>query len=163
MALQTVQGARELDAKLSALDRKVSTAIVRKALRDGAKVIRDVTKTVVPVETGQTLKALKVRSGRSRKKGRVRMKVQIGEGDYVGDTFYASFLEMGYKHRRHGKQHTTTGKFIGKLSKAELGARVEVKGKHFMERGFKMSQAGALATVVSVIEEGIQTAARGKA
>lgn len=85
---------KELEQALKGLEPKVAKQIVKKAMRKGMKLIQSAAKDKAPFETGQTKKAIKVRAAKLGRKG-IGIDVKVGEGDYKGETFYASFLEYG--------------------------------------------------------------------
>lgn len=79
-------------------------AAIRKASRDACKVIANKARELVPeVERsdgtkGQWKRAIKVRAIPRRKGGYIGARVMVGEGDFKGDTFYASIAEWGSVH-----------------------------------------------------------------
>jgi HK97 gp10 family phage protein len=91
-----LEGGKELDQELRGLERKVARKILSQSLREGAKVVLAEAKRRAPVRSGLVRSKLRVRSARKRKSETVALKVQTGEGNYKGKTFYASFLEFGF-------------------------------------------------------------------
>jgi hypothetical protein len=53
--------------RLAALEKRIITKTIRQAQRAGAKILATEIKDRAPVETGETKKLVKVRSGRRRK------------------------------------------------------------------------------------------------
>lgn len=91
-----ITGIKEIDKALSELEPKLAKKIIRKTLRDSAKIVREEVKQTAPFETGELKAAVKVKAGR-RRRNSISVQVQIGEGDFKGQTYYASFLEYGTK------------------------------------------------------------------
>lgn len=146
----TLQGGKELERKLKTLPTRIRNKVVRTALRSGAKLVQAETKQLAPVATGLLRKSLKVRAMK-RKKGRIGINVQMGAGDYKGETFYGAFVEYGHK----------VGKRPGKLDKA-ADSRGSVAGKHFMDEAFENKAQDAADLIESQLKAGIEAeAARG--
>lgn len=68
-------------------------------MRKGMKVITTEAKQKAPVDTGLTRRSIKTRAPVKRRRGVISIETRVGEGDYKGDTFYASFLEFGAPKR----------------------------------------------------------------
>ena len=128
-------GDKQLDAFFRTFPMKVQKKVVRKPLRDGAKIINDAAKTIAPVQSGQLRRALKVRAAKRsrRNKNVVTVRPQIGEGDFKGDTFYGAFVEYGTK---------------------------KMAGRHYMEQAFKTKSEPAKNVVLAGIKQGIESEAR---
>lgn len=133
-----ITGLKELDKKLQALPGKVAKKVLRQALRKALKPVKAAVQANAPVLTGQTRAAVRFKAGR-RTKNRVTLNVQVGEGDYKGDQFYASFLEFGYE--RDGVLHP---------------------GLHFMERALAATGDAAVKTCVELIAAGVERIATQK-
>lgn len=103
-----IKGAKQLAKDLGTFSKNVATKITRKALRAGAKIIQKAAKANAPKLTGLTKKSIKVRAAK-KKRGRVAILVQIGAGDYQGQTFYASFLEYGVKRKTENPDSESEG------------------------------------------------------
>lgn len=97
-ASMTLTGGDALERKLKSMLPKAAKRVMRKALRAGAKPIRDASKQMVRVKTGSLQRHIKVYTGRSRKALIIR--VGTKEGDYKGKHFYGSFLEWGTRRSR---------------------------------------------------------------
>lgn len=94
-----ITGVEEVRSLLKNYRGKKAPAAIRKASRDACKLIAAKARQLVPeVERsdgtkGQWRRAIKVRAiGR---RGWIGAKVIVGEGDFKGDTFYASIAEWG--------------------------------------------------------------------
>jgi HK97 gp10 family phage protein len=95
----SIQGAKALERRLAKLDSKLARKTARQAVRAAAKVVLAEARNRATVDSGATRKSIKIRSGRSRKKKTVLLKVELGAGFFKGKTFYASFLEFGTSAR----------------------------------------------------------------
>lgn len=94
-----LQGLKELESALLALDRQVSARIGRKAVRDSAQLLRAVLAVSAPYRPGSRRKRgrddghlreiLKVVSVRAKKPGLILYRVS------TGDAFWGNFLELG--------------------------------------------------------------------
>lgn len=131
-----LKGAKELADLLRNMDRKLAKKLFRKALREGAKVIQAAAQAKAPVDTGLTRSAIKVRAAKRQKRGRFGVAVQVGEGDYRGETFYASFLEYGHKmgKRSQGLGARSRRESRKLRSEARANKAIGKKGTLFRER-----------------------------
>jgi len=69
------KGIREAIDFLEGLEKKQIKPVLRKAMRDGAKVIAAEARDNVAVDTGETEKGIKVRASKSKNRGDVSMAV----------------------------------------------------------------------------------------
>jgi HK97 gp10 family phage protein len=92
-----ITGLVEIQAKLKTLAPRVANKVVRQSLRAGAKIVQKQTAANAPVHTGLTAHSVKVRAIK-RTKGMIGVAVQIGKGSYLGETYYAAFVEFGTAH-----------------------------------------------------------------
>jgi HK97 gp10 family phage protein len=90
----SVDGVEDVVRKLQSLTPKLQAQALRKATREGAKVIQREAKALAPVQTGALRDSIKVKAGK-RKKGRISTLIQVGQGDFKGDTFYGAMVEYG--------------------------------------------------------------------
>lgn len=91
----TLSGDNDLDAIFKNLEPKVQKKVLRPALRAAAKIIQTEAKARAPVKSGALRDSIKVRAGARTRKGIVRVNVEMGEGNFKGETFYGAFLEYG--------------------------------------------------------------------
>lgn len=167
-----IRGQKELFAKLSALKRGSFTKVVRAGLKAGANIAKEIIKANTPVDTGALKKAVKVRAGKRRQKGRITYLVSTsGKANlHTGSVFYGGFVEFGY---HLGKRSNATRQLRKSLYKAQKKAgltgnidqrivhasdkRTFIEGQHFMRRGFessvKASEAAIIETMRSKISE----------
>lgn len=95
-----VTGDKEIDRKLRQLEAKLAKKVIRQALRPALKPTLALARELAPVgETGDTKKAIKIRAG-LRSRGRIKIVVMIGAGDFKGKTFYGSFPEFGTSRQK---------------------------------------------------------------
>lgn len=100
-AISLTMDTRELDAQLTALPKSLANKGARKATRAAAKVVLEDAKRLVPIDTGELERSLKVRARKRsrRNKGTVGHAVVTGEDLFRGDQFYGGFVELGTQHR----------------------------------------------------------------
>lgn len=140
MAIGTIslEGAKELIAKLDRFTPSVGKRIMRTALRAGAQPILAQARANAP---GSRIKrSLKIRAGHS-KGGRVSMLVTTRAGDFKGAEFFAGFLEFGVKERTQKK----TGRRTGKVSP-----------RQFMLNAFNSRQDAAQQIIANELKAGIE-------
>ena len=149
-----LEGGKELQAKLSELDRKIENKISRKALRAGAKVVHPEIKRRAPKRKGTLRSSFKVRAGR-RKKNWIRFLIQTREGDYKGKTFYGSFLTFGWKTgMRGGRGFRGKGKISARRQRF-LDSRRQIPGNPFIADAWAAKKYQVLRTVISHMKQGI--------
>lgn len=134
--------ARKAIAEMKDLERKFQVKILRKAMREGCKVVTMQVKAnahnmLNKFATGTTAKAVKTRAMK-RKKGRIGYLAQIGEGAYKGKTFYASFIENGY---------WITRKVGGTKTKI-----TKVAPTHFMQRAAQQAKDHAVESLFQSVK-----------
>ena len=95
----TVEGADKLEKALISLEPKIARKLVRRTLRNAAKPILALAKSLVPVRTGRLKKSLKIRAAK-RRKGRYGVRIQTGTRDELGidektPYYYPAAVEYG--------------------------------------------------------------------
>lgn len=96
-----ITGAKELDALLAALPKKVANKILRDALRKGAEVVKEAAKARAPVRTGLLQRSITVRKGKRKRKGGGQSVVifpDIAKFGRKNQDFYAPYVEYGTSH-----------------------------------------------------------------
>lgn len=206
MATGTVvqlKGYREVERMLATLDKKVARKHVSKAFRAGAKVIEKQAEANAPVGKDRTVrestninglkvlsntrtkvkggrlrKSIKVRTAKSKTRGKVAFIVTTGAKDslFKGKTFYGAFQELGY---RIGKRNAETRRAQTAFLKARksgnaeriretedyydsVDLRVRVDGKRFMRRAYQSHGKQAVGIIERELLKGVQQEARAK-
>lgn len=91
--------AQKLQRKLQHLGNKAFKAALRKATREGAKVVKPVARSLAPVATGALKNSLKVKAfKRSRKWIGAKLTTNDKDNLFTGEQFYGAFLEYGTKY-----------------------------------------------------------------
>lgn len=140
-----VAGLGEAKKALDALPGVVAKKVLRKAIRQAMRPVKSAVEANAPVgETGAIRSAVKIRVPKKRRRNVIAIDVQIGKGDFTGDTYYAAMREFGHKIRR-----TPRGPVVG-----------VAEGTHYMERAAKSEEDGAKAEVVRLIKAGLPAAIR---
>lgn len=86
----TLEGDAQLRQRLQRLERKSQGKVMRKALRDGAKIVADEARNRVPILTGELLKSIKVRALPRSRTG-FGSRVLVGEGLQDGRATFAEY------------------------------------------------------------------------
>jgi HK97 gp10 family phage protein len=139
-----VKGLRELDKRLGELESKLATKILDKALRKAAKPILDAAKAGAPVESGTLIKSIKIRKGKA-KRGLRSVIVGVGDKWFLGDEFYAAFVEFG---------HLQGSRKLG-------NTRKKIPGEHFIEYAYDEQKAAATQLLIQTLGELIDKAIKG--
>lgn len=149
---EAIQGAKDLVAKLAALERKVASKLERQGTRAGTKVFADEIKRRVPVDSGLLRSRIAVRALK-RKKGRVGYRVTINTQGKAGRTKAAKAKQAGggfYTTSKEGKRH-----FYPAI--IEYGAKRR-PAQAPMRKSFDAKKDVALQTVIKSIRDGIRDA-----
>ena len=96
MAKKVVTGVAEIDRALRDLEPKLGKKVIRQEMRKSLKATQTAAKQLAPVASGAVRNAIKIRAGKT-KRGRISIIVILGEGDFVGKTFYGAFVDLGTK------------------------------------------------------------------
>ncbi len=129
-----VIGVPDIDRKLkklpAALARKTLSTSMRESMRPVLTAVREET----PVgETGQLRRAIRLRVAKT-KRGNIKLVVMIGEGFFVGKTFYGSFVELGAEH---------------------------IEARLFMTRVYERMKAAVKRDAIARISSGLDAAIKG--
>ena len=114
----TIQGAVEISKALRKLPERIAKKVVRQSIREGLKPVKNAVRTEAPYLTGRTKKAVKIKAWK-RKKWRIGASVRIGAGDYLGETYYAAFVQYGTVRRAADPFMTRAYEQTGDRAKAE--------------------------------------------
>jgi HK97 gp10 family phage protein len=154
----TVHGLREVGDKLKSLSEKVQKKYVRKAGRDGMKLILQQAKANAPAKTGLVRKSLRIAGGKGRK-GSIVLRIVLGIKNFVGKSYYGAFVEQGHFT---GKRPASLKNLKGLDAKAAyhaisiLKGRRFVPGKHFMLHAFDSRKEGAVAKFTESLDAQIR-------
>jgi HK97 gp10 family phage protein len=94
MADVTIKGGADLAKALAEFPVKLEAQVMQSALRGGANVIAARARSLVPVNTGELRKSIKVRARKNKRTGFVNVYLAAG-GRRKGDPFYAHMVEFG--------------------------------------------------------------------
>lgn len=144
-----LKGADEMIAALEKIETNIARKHTRTALRAGAKVIQKQCQADAPTKTGRTRRAIKVRAGK-RMKDAIRMLVTIGQGMFQGVTFYAGFIEYGWKWSRKRNARNRKGKA---LTSGATDKRIP--GTQWLHRAFDKSETAAQQAVLESLSESL--------
>lgn len=136
-----ITGIKETDNAIKELGKNLSKKIMRKSMREALKPVQQACKQNAPVDRGNLKKAIKIKAMKKSRKG-FGVKVEIGEGDFKGDTFYGAFQEWGWKTGKRGSEN-----------------RHEIKGKGYMRKGFDETKESAKEDAIKKIKKGIEAEA----
>lgn len=102
MAVVSITGVAELDAKLATMTERHQNKLIRRAARVIAKDVRDSAQDHAPVQYGTLEDSIRVRAMRRSRKNKdvVGLRVITSDSDslFAGETFYGGFQEYGTKH-----------------------------------------------------------------
>ena len=146
-----IRGLKELNNELKRFPVKIQKTAIRKGVRAGARLIQQKAKTLVPVKSGATRRAISVGANNSRgepniirasvyvKTGGRRTRAQKRKNE---DPYWWYFQERGY--RAVGRKKFTGS---GRAARQRYRAGGSLKaGKKFMERAFESRYGRALVT-----------------
>jgi HK97 gp10 family phage protein len=144
----TITGLREINQMLVRLGER-GDELNAKALRPAAEAIKRRAQTVIPLGTGRTKdnktyhlrQNISIRSMRSRKQGRVGWRVTQVGGNYAGETYYGSFVELGH----YSGRRTAVMRREQRKGGEGAGGRRKVEGKWYMKQAAEQEENTALA------------------
>lgn len=146
-----IRGFDELDRKLKTLDKKVQKKVSRAAVKESMQIVLHAARSAAPVLTGLLVSTLRVVTKSSSRRGTVSAVVRTRDGDYKGDTFYASFVEFGHR----------MGKRVGKATKAVLGdTRAAVEPQPFLRPALDENGDRVISKLGSTLGAGIEAVAK---
>ena len=93
-----ITGDKAVDRRLKKFTLKLQKKIFRKVVRKAAEPVLATARANVPVDSGDLKKSLKVRAMKRSRRNKNRVGVQVGTGEkfFLGDQFYAGFIELGW-------------------------------------------------------------------
>jgi hypothetical protein len=141
-----LEGTESLKQKLLSIEKTVAGKILRKALREGARIIQKQCILDAPSESGITRKAIKVRAGKKPRSKGIRMLVQISKKAFSRFP-YAFALDRG---RLSGKR------------KSENRHYIKTKYFHWLERAFEKTKVAAYEKIQDELRIGLEEATRSK-
>ena len=143
-------GIKEIDAKLKQLEPRIAKKVIRQAMRKAMGPVKSAVQEIErtgPMATGATAAAVKIRAGKSKKRGLIALQVRIGKGDYQGDQYYAAFGEFGWKTGKRGRMTDSPS--------VEQNRRL-IPGHHRMEQAFNRTKDTARDEAIVLIGEGAE-------
>jgi hypothetical protein len=145
-------GIEELDAQLKEFQEKTSKRIINLGLKKASQNACDIARDFAPIKSGQTQQALKIERIKRNKKY-FGWKVQIGMGDYRGDQFYASFVEMGH----HLSKASDLEKQAIARKKVSPGWRRQwLEGTGWLRKAFDLAAPSSMEIAITTIKQGIE-------
>jgi HK97 gp10 family phage protein len=137
-----VKGLAQFEAQLRQLETKEAKKIIRKSLRAAAKPVQKQAQANAPKQKGNLAKSIKVRAGKVKRKGQLRVIVTTSGGDnlFTGDEFYGAFQELGWKKV---PAFLVGGRFYSTPRGTE--PTTEIPGKHFMQHAAEQMKSAAVA------------------
>lgn len=168
-AILVIPDAEKFRDRLAHFDTKISKQIITRALRAGAKIIQAEAKQRVPVDTGALRKSIRVRTGKVRQKGEVKILVTTSGTDnaFGGNQFYGGFVEFGYRKGKaseqergliRAKSNTKDGgkkqAFADAMDK--ISTREKVPARPFMRPAFDNKKYQALDAITAVMSSEIE-------
>lgn len=136
-----IEGADELRKALETLPIELQKKVLRKALRRGARPIRDETKRTAPKDTGLLRRSFTVRALKTRSSGLVGVKITT-----AGKAPHAHLVELGTQERTQ----KTTGRRTGRIS----------PGLHFMAKAAETKKDEAVRILSEEIRVGVEREAK---
>jgi hypothetical protein len=156
-----LEGFDECIDKLKDLaDEKKARRIFIRALRAGAAVVVQVMKTMVPEDTGATLRALQMVPPKRQKKGFVQMLAGLDKRFFIGDFFYAGFVNYGWRWKSKGRRLVKTtdaaGDKIREVVTSINSNGKKIPGEHWAENAFEEAKARAMDEITKSLAADIE-------
>lgn len=132
-----ITGIKDIDRRLKMLGPRIAKKVVRKAIRDGMKVMASEVKSRAPVDKGIMRSAVKVRAVKSRKRGDIAIETTISGK-------VAALVKF-----------TKAGKRVFYPAAVEYGRRHESPNP-FMRRAFAAKGEAVRNAAIQQIREGVE-------
>jgi HK97 gp10 family phage protein len=108
-----ITGITEIDRALAKLQRVEARKVIRSSMREALKIMADRAAELAPTgisrkwrgqahKAGTLKKKIKVKAAKGKNRAEIALAVRVGEGDFKGEQFYASFPEYGTR-LQHGQ------------------------------------------------------------
>jgi HK97 gp10 family phage protein len=124
MLTYSLQGDKELAAKLSTLTKSEFKSAVQFGAKKAMAPAQQTARSVAPKNTGKLRRAIRVRVlKRSRKRVGARVTIGAHESMFKGRTFYAAFQEYGW---RTGKRASNQDLGVAKRKRRTASQREEI-------------------------------------
>jgi len=123
----SLSGFKQLERKLNELPKRIRRKVLSQSLRAGAKIIQAEAKARVPKDTGELRRSIKVRVGKVKNRGDVKIIVITGAGDFKGDQYYGAFVEYGYRRGKRSAGVASLQK--AKSSTKDSGKKAAIQAK----------------------------------
>lgn len=131
----TIEGAKELDAKLQSFEKKLARKIIRKAVKEGAEVNLKAVQELAPVLTGALKESLEIKTKSSKKYGTMTASVVTSKKTLEADAFYSGWVNWGTRF---------------------------FEGSYFVNKGAERSRKEVIASTMAKLRAGVQAVANGK-
>ena len=93
----TLSGDVWLDKTLEEFPKALAKKLIKKSTNRAAKLVLEKARELAPVDSGDLERSIKKRAlpRKQQRAGRIGYRVGNKEGDFLGDQFYAAFVELG--------------------------------------------------------------------
>lgn len=91
-----LSGLEETMKVLKQLPEKMRGTIIRKGMKSGAKPMYQDALSRAPVDSGFLREHMRIETRTNRIKGTITVRINTSAGEYLGDDFYAAFIEYGF-------------------------------------------------------------------
>jgi len=143
-----IKGAAELERKLMQFGPKVAKKVVRSTMREGAKIVRQKTKQLAPVKSGDLKKSIVTRTAKQnwRSRGTFALLQQLNTARYP----------KLIKHTKKGIRYFYPAAIeYGRAASGDAGGRKVVAAKSFIRQGFNETKDRATAKILTSMRQGI--------
>ncbi len=148
-----IEGMREVALNLERFPAKLQKKALGAALRKGGRVIRDLARGSVPVQTGRLRRSIRVSI--KRRGTWVTARVTAGRNRKKGDPFYAIMVEKGTAPHeiapKGAKALGFAGQFVERIE--HLGARAQPYLGPALEAGAQAALEAVRETLAAEIEK----------
>ena len=126
-------GNKELSRQFDQLEPKVQKRLFRKGVRDAMRPVLKTAKELVPADTGDLRRSLKLRAGK-RKRNVIRMTVMTGTREKLklpdkGGGYYPMSVEAGYFDKRL-RRHVAARPYMRPALHKNKQLMLAILGKH---------------------------------
>lgn len=133
-----ITGIKEIRRAFKRLPAIVARKVIKKAIRESLRPIKAEVERLAPKRSGLLAQSVKIRAAK-QKRGAIRIRVQIGAGDFKGKTYYAAFVEYGTKNKK---------------------GLPKIEGRHYMKQAYELHKDSARKECIQRIRRGVDEAVK---
>jgi hypothetical protein len=154
----TVDGAEELERRLSALTNPNRNRLIVNSITRGAEIIRSEAARNAPKRTGQLSRSLRIIEVTPRQGIAAHVVIETRSEFFKGDEWYGGLQEFGWRVGKRKQRNARRLSWSKSRQVVEIAGdrRKKIPGKRFIRRAFRSRGQAAADLSAKLIWEGIE-------